>query len=591
MSYKDTVISDHPIAYYAIDDFNSVLFPACLDYSGCGNDGVYIGTPSLNALPIVSGNEFSHKIDNLNSIEFSILNDYNGSDGIGGFGQEGYSDNDFSLEVWIKPFITTNSLITIMADETNNIGIFYQKGNIVFSVDSEVIEYSLLELNKTAHIVCTYTPTTISIYIDSVLCAQKQVLGINFTNTSLNLSSGPTTSSSDSFLINSVAIYRYALNQKSIINHYIKSESIPPVQVSLPDEGRLFEIFDDQISTKYTYSYPANKAWNYFINEDLYYNPNEQSLSILATPDVQSKSIEIIDFVSIPSGIPVDSSKIEWAGDNGVSVFISLDGITYEECTNNAPIPNYRLGDFNSDIDFYFKLVLTTTDSSRFLPKISYLSFSFYDSQTKYSLNSADYITTMYGDTGPTNFDISIGNKKHSILTRNKYNGITAFDGSGFYINTELDTSTIEFFYTPSDISTGALISSVVGTGAASSYSWSSNTISKSNVSAIYVNGLAATSQTTANSIFTSGQLHHVVIVYTNPISGKIKFNYSLAGSKESIYQNISLYSEAFNSTKAIDHYNFYMGNTTAVADDSSLSVTENSINYYNNDWKVVQSV
>jgi hypothetical protein len=126
----------------------------------------------------------------------------------------------------------------------------------------------------------------------------------------------------------------------------------------------------------------------------------------------------------------------------------------------------------------------------------------------------------------------------------------------------------------------------------ASNYSWrNTGTVSKSNVSAIYVNGVDKTSQTDITNVFTLGQLHHVVILYSSTISGDIKFNYSLYGATPSLYQNIALYETAFDSTKATQHYDLYTARATEIADDSSVTLTEDGVTAYNNDWVVIQSI
>jgi len=39
-----------------------------------------------------------------------------------------------------------------------------------------------------------------------------------------------------------------------------------------------------------------------------------------------------------------------------------------------------------------------------------------------------------------------------------------------------------------------------------------------------------------------------------------------------------------------LSHYNMHIGRAAAVADDSSITLTENSVEFYNNDWIVLQS-
>ena len=138
------------------------------------------------------------------------------------------------------------------------------------------------------------------------------------------------------------------------------------------------------------------------------------------------------------------------------------------------------------------------------------------------------------------------------------------------------------------------LISTTATNGyAASTLRWSnSGTMSKTNISAIYVNGVNKTSETNVLGIFKTGQLHHVIVVFASAVSSDIRFNYSVNGSVSALYQYITLYETAFNSTQAAANYDLYIRKQTSTITDSSTPIlTETSATAYNNDWIVVQSI
>lgn len=107
MSYKASVLFDHPVLYYPLDDlttvdliFNYTEFLSqfssyqdvldnvssyaniygdiAYDHSGCENDGNYIGDPEPEIIPLVAGNGRATRITNLNSISYNLINDYSG---------------------------------------------------------------------------------------------------------------------------------------------------------------------------------------------------------------------------------------------------------------------------------------------------------------------------------------------------------------------------------------------------------------------------------------------------------------------------------------------------------------------------------
>lgn len=619
MSYKYTVLSDSPILFYRSNDlytdsldsyqdilnnystyqsfqesftnYNILSLNLIQDSSPCNNDGLYSGSLDSSILPLIPGEPYAIKIDIDNSIAISIDKDYNQSTAAGGLGTAPTSDNDFTLETWFYPSFTTSNKTAIMGDLTENVGLFYQKGNIIFAVDTEEISYTIPYLNKSYYIVAAYSGSSISLYLDSELVASKELTGFTFGNTSLSMQSGPTLNSGDYFLINGMAAYRYSLSSTQIETHYNLAKTLIPIQVATPEVGELFEFYDNSISTQYSFSYPANKPWSNFVTEDLFYDIPNNYLKMLQGTGV-AKTVVLEDFITIPSGPTMDSSRIEWYGDNGITIETSVDGTTYQSCINGQSIPQYKIGSFHTSRNLYLKITMSTTDDSKYLPRLDSISIKFYNDQKMYAQNSTSYFKTLEGQSGVTEFEVDLSNELYPILSRDKRNGLKVVQNSGFGIVTDRLTQTVEFFYTPYALTNSGLISSSAGTGYyASNYSWASGTISKTNISAIYVNGVNKTSQTNVANVFTQGELHYVVIVFTAPISDAIKFNYSSSGAVPALYQNVILYETAFDSTAAQLHYDLYMGTNPTVLDDSSFTVTENSVTPYNNDWLVYQTV
>ena len=626
MSYRSTVLLDYPIGYYPLDDLTTVDFssytsleseyetyqdilddPAissyaniygdiAYDHSGCENDGLYLGDPETDILTIVVGNSRATKITSTNSIEYSITKDYTATTTTSQFGTLSSSDNDFTLEAWIYPQFTTTNETAILADSTENVGLFYDKGNIVFKMDNDEIFCTVPYLDKVLHIVCTYSVSSASIYINSVLQKTKELTSPPFQNTSLSLKSGPTLNANDYFLINSVAVYRYALSNTQINSHYNQASGILPIQIVTPESGQLFEVYDNSIATEYFYSYPANRSWPDIMNEDLYFNQNDNSISLVQTDSAVSSSTYIEDIISIPAALTIDSSKIDWDGDNGITVEVSLDGSTYTQCINGGAIPGFVLNDFSAQRTFFIKITFASTNASKYVPKLYSLAMSFYNDQIFYSNNSGSYMTTLDNVAGVSEYEITTGNNRYPILSRDGRNGIRTIASSGFYIKTTSSINTLEFFYTPYALTASGLVStSSSGSYAASNYSWSGGgTISKTNISAIYINGVNKSSQTGVSNVFKLGELHHVVIVFTAAVSGNIKFSHSSSGAVAGLFQNLALYQAQFTSTQALEHYSLYILGSTSVINDSSnasITMTENSIEYYDNDWVVIQNV
>jgi hypothetical protein len=173
----------------------------------------------------------------------------------------------------------------------------------------------------------------------------------------------------------------------------------------------------------------------------------------------------------------MDSSKIEWFGDNGITVETSIDGLNYLLCTNGESIPQYTNNTFNSSRVLNIKITINSENISKYLPKLYSLNISFYNNQIMYSKNGSSYLSKI------ENLDYYLGSSTHSIVSRDPRNGILSPLNSGFNINLSELKQSIEFFYTPYSLSKSLLVRSVVsGSGAASEYSWNTNgSINKTN--------------------------------------------------------------------------------------------------------------
>jgi hypothetical protein len=203
-------------------------------------------------------------------------------------------------------------------------------------------------------------------------------------------------------------------------------------------------------------------------------------------------------------------------------------------------------------------------------------------------------MTTLEEDSGISDYRITLGKLPYDILSRNGKNGLRTVVDSGFEITTTKGIQAIEFFYTPAALTDSGLLSttSINGYGA-SSIRWSnSGTMSKTDISAIYVNGVNKTSETNVSNVFKVNQLHHVIVVFSSAVSGDIRFNYSVNGSVSALYQYIALYQTAFNSTQAAANYDLYINKqSSSITDSSTTTMTEDGVESYNNDWLVIQHV
>jgi hypothetical protein len=583
MSYQLKVIKDYPILFLPLDESSGTT---AADISGCENNAAYAGSPATNILPLVSGGLSGTRITNTAYITVPVTKDYYGANVGAGFATKYTSDNDFTIEAWIYPSIESTSVVRLFADTTNNIGLFWDRGNIVFKVSADEWVISAIPYSKkTLYVAGKYTGKSIDLYIDGISVASKSLTSFKFTNTTLGLQIGPTTTSGDEFTVDAPAIYRYGLLDKTILRHYIDGNTTSPaIQVAYPDEGVLYSGSDANLRPSFDYSYPVNKPWTNWLDDNTYYDLVNKEIGFYETDTVEAKTFIIEDFITIPSELNLVTSKVEWRNDLGITVESSLDGTvgSYVPCINGQPIPQYTKDSFSTTGKLYIKITMSTSDASKYLPKLSFFCIAFYSNKDIYADN--------YGDRINSSTEYYLGSLNYPILSRNYTNGIRAKNAAGFNINTLSSIKSVEMFFTPLTLAANTLF--YASTPSATRLAWNgSGVVSKANIAKIYVNNVDVTNQTNISSYLVAEEPHHVVIVFTTPVTGVLQLNYETSGGPSNLYKNITTYEKELTAGIVETHFELYTGRAVSSVTEPAISLTESDIIAYNNDWIVLQSV
>jgi len=586
MSYYSAVLKDSPVGFWKLDEASGSI---AYDSSGCGNNAVYSGTINSLDIPLVPNGLHSNKITNTDTISFPITKDFSGQTGVGGFGIEKTEDNDFSLEIWFHPKNITN-LTPIFAD-INGIGIYWENGNIVFKIENERLDYGVPYKNKSFHVVAVYEINSIKLYVDSELVASKYTNSISFTNPSLVIESGPA-NSSEYFLVDSPAIYRYALNINKIKSHYQHMGTNTNVQIVKSNFGQLFKSTLQHQDQPDQYSWPAYIPFNIFENDNIGFRRESNSLYL------KGNSGSYIETSISP--VPYKnylSSKIEWFGTEGISVYSSLDydgeDTVWDLCSNGFPIPGIQLGEtFLNEKQIYFKIVFNTNNIGTHVPEIYYMGAYLYEDKKLFSHNGRSFISVSQPSSG-SNWDVNFSNRDYQIISRNYDNGIRPL-GAGFYLETIDDIRSIEMFVVPESLSSGYLFYNKTD-GQEYSLSWAAGgVISKSNISGLYINGQDISSATNISQYINIGEPNYIMIKTSAAITGQIWFNTKSdnnvrTGSlPNNLYNIIAIYEDP--NINHLTNYNFYVGDEVLSASDSDFTLTDLGPQSYDFDWVVLDN-
>ncbi len=332
----------------------------------------------------------------------------------------------------------------------------------------------------------------------------------------------------------------------------------------------MFSGTDANIRSTYEYSYPINKKWEDILSSNTYYDNESRYVSFYS--DLSGAQTFVYqDSVLIPNSLGLTTSKIEWRDSELVSVRSSVDGINWQVCTNGSPVPQYKIGSFSSEYKLYLEITMTTTDVAKYKPRLSFFCVSFYSDRTLYADN--------YGDKITSTSDYNLSSIRYPVLSRNYMNGIRPLSDK-FTINTLSDIKSIEMIYTPT---------ATIGNGLVNGLSWNnSGAITKSNISKIYINNVDISTQSNISSYLIPEQPHHIVVVFTSPITGAIDLN---VGGGQNLYKNIAIYQKEITGSICDTHFTLYTGQPQSSLTEPVVTLTDSELKYYNNDWVVIQSV
>lgn len=583
MSYKYSILKDNPLALYMLEevrsgdssDYTNILSQFATyqdlkdsgisyatlsgmpvwDYSGNGFDGFATDASDKEILPIISGAVRGTEVTPITVLNFPVK----------GIANKNYADDDFVIEVWASLPQVTNGSIPLVADISNNIGLFYNNGTLTFSVQDQSVSQTLVT-TEAVYIVASFSSSSIHLYIDGIL---KQIKSLNqflFTNDSVNFQCGP---SNDTFVIDGLAFYKKSLTQSQIINHYnAGSIETPTSQIVNPDGGTLFSMNIKKTTSVFEYEYPKAKPWSDFADSNVKLSSDQQSIYIEQTDSPSQANFSFTDSIVVPNYAGIISSLIFFDDDSyGVQVEASVDEINWVTCKNSMPIPFFNKNDNQIEDILYIRVTLSSEDTSKYFPVLRSIRLIFFSDKDCYSDNSGARVFSDY--------DYGLPHKNHLNLSYCKMNGLQMFDGHGFSTDYSNNVKTVEMIFTPNGDS------NILFSTQDAIYGWNANgDIYSTNVISVHINAIDVTSHTNISDHFIAGYPHHVVIVLEDDCGSDIKFNQNQDDSEyggDNIYTNIALYDSELVESEIHNHYALYTGRYSMTVDDTSLTFEEDA--------------
>lgn len=574
MSYRLKVLKDNPLSFWPLDETSGYT---AYDSTDAQNNATYNFTLGSSIMPLTPGAINGVKISGLNKITVGTLNGPNGTYAQGNLADIYSSDTPFSIECWVQ--MNEVDSATIFADQAADLGLYWSNNSVIFSLSpSKKITYLVPEYKESIYIVATYSNDYMKLYINGDLVEQSRTTDFKFVNETFSPQVGTVSGGADSYMIiDAAAIYRREIGIKEISSHFSHSHMLTSVEIADPENGRVFSNTDATAIFQLRYQYGVNRDLKLFQNSDLEYDDTNKCIKMIQTNISESKTTEKIDVVSVPLFSDALSSKIEWSGENGISVYTSSTGIdnSYIQCQNGFPIPQYQFNDFDTTNLIYIKVVYSSTDTSIYIPRLYSLNVVLYSIVEVSSSNSS---ATLFSDK-----NISIGSNNKNALLRNRKSGIRTGGDNSFSILDSESIQSIEMIYTPESVGSSTLISR-----GSESLGWSLNgNIQKSGIDSLYINGVLVGWNESVWDYFTLNQPSHIIVNFSAAGTDRVIFNSPGIASK---YQNITAYSPG-NTLVPIDHYNMYCGTYSQTVSNESMTLSEIGTPTYDYDFVVLKTV
>lgn len=580
MSYKYTVLQDKPSSFFLLDEVrsgdigsynslrdifatyqdlkdNGVSYSALsglpvYDYSGNSHHGYAINASIMQLMPLVSGGVRGTLVEPETIISYTV----------NGIANKYYADNSFDIELWAIMPEYTSSKIGIVSDVANNIGIFYQSGNVIFQVGNNKVFYKVTS-NEAIHVVGQFSSSSMSLFVNGNKVSTTSIDSYKFLNEEVSFKSGTTTST---FIIDAVAFYKYNLLPAQIFKHYSAGiKETNPLQIVHNDNGYLFTMNASLMKPVYRYAYPSRIRWTGFINDSVRLSGDS---SYLFFDESLDGSFTFTDVITVPSTLNVISSQIYWDSDtDGISISASIDGNTWTPCVNGFPLPHFNKNDPITAEVLYIKVEMSSADTSLHLPILRSIIIDFFNDKDFYSDNFGYFVSSDY------DYALPISNKR--ALSYNINNGLRMIDGHGFTINSDLSTKTIEVLFTP-DMGENVLFSTP-----SAIYEWNSlGVITKSGIDSIYVNGIDVTAASNIYEFFVDRATHHIIVILSSTVEEGLKFNQNQSDSKSggsNTYNNLGIYDYELSSYQISKHYLMYREIDSEPISDTSFSISEST--------------
>lgn len=564
MSYNYRILRDNPLAAYPLNSGETGGFS---DSSGNALTSTIYGT-LVEMSPLVQGGGSSRLVNNSNGFRFTpkVFTDIT---------------KDFSLEVWFKP--VASGTIQVIGHNNNSDGIIWNGESLSFTTrhgaegDCSAVYYPPV-FNDAFFVVAAHTKSKNQLWVNSVLVAEANLtdaqVAAGYSQPSGELFVGQEISPSPSVMVDGVAVYRYALTEAKIRQHFLWGRTTLPFQGTITGNDGVFWTFDDTTSAvNYELGFNSSDTWakgqtNGLDNKTGALKPlfDENGLTYEARW-LYGVVLEAIDET-------LDGSKIEWDGDGTFIVQSSLDdGETWSTCINGKEIPGISAGFITEGRTLDIQVVFPSGEDINTITNIRTLSVKTYSKRSPIASDSRR-TAIVYGN-------VSLASVPHQPLEYHDKAGINLYNG---YVTIGKDTNAdptraVELMVRLNSTPGGSVRIVDARDSSSDTSVWlnigAGRTLSATG-GTVYINGISA-----GSTALVVGQWYHVMIVLDADNLKNVSVGSAYDGTSRSDISVAfaAVYPAAFSAGDVSYIYNSYIGAPQAViVDETQLKIQDDDV-------------
>jgi hypothetical protein len=551
MTYVYSVLRDGPIGLWSFDALPLV------DSTGYGNDATYTGTPSTTR-PIVAAGVAAQLINSGDTVNYPI-------DSVMISDRE---TRPFSIEAWIKPQSGTASVMS-----RDNSGLFLDGLVLRFSMEFDSIldvEYNHLDAGEIYHVIAVYDGKSMIMYVNGTSVASLEIDDAEISAGIADATTHLKTTMSTSMVIDTPAVYNYAIDYVRIQRHYLTGISYPEViNLSLNNGGKYYVISDDAASIYDTLDFGGSDDWSLgltsgnvsSVNNKLINLYDETAAEWLTGTWAYQWSVD----ADTGTGITLNGSRITWYSTDTITVETSIDNVTWTPVTNGSSIVGTQ--SLSSGYGISIRITIPTTVDAQCV--VDSLKIVFYQSK---SVKGSDE-SLLASFVAP--LTVTLSDYPYSPASFNDNAGVLLPASNGISIPADTDFDNYSAVEMTVKFDTSTVSKTVLQIGSASITSNGSGQWVSTGLTALYIDGVSVASPFTIDTV----KWHHVLVVFPGTTSNVYVGNSSAGTAGYPMRVGyLAIYSETIDAATALAIYDTWIGmSAVQVADEHTTNITEHS--------------